>query len=343
MSNPNQLLEARITKAKEDIKLLGLDVPERAEELTDEGYLEQLKAFYKENKSAPKKTKQEAEKADALAGQPDGTTHFTAEQVEQMLSKMQSSFEERLKKEREERQKDNEKLDKVLQQLQMSNPSTEKGNLMQDPQFLAAMDQIIHGRERKDGLIDSRYVNEADRIKPTTFWATKKFGKLSFRIEGGVRIAPPNGSDGVKFFYNFRNVDPQTLRITTRGYFVTESRLMAEWLRKHEKFGVEIFENIEEADKQNSNSDWADARDRYLQILNQQTDDRIINTALQLGVRFNQKTSITEIKRLVAERQANKEFQEQASARNEFMQRKSADALLFEKVTGGKAVAAPTT
>ena len=340
MSNPEQLLEARITKAKEDIKLLGLDVPEQAEDQSKEDYLSVLKAFHKDNKNAPKKTKEEQP---PIGANEVGTTRFTAEVVEQMLQKQAAQFEERLKKEREERDKENQKLDKVLRQLQASSPSSEKGNLMQDPAFLAAMDQIIHGRERKDGLIDSRYVNEADRIKPVTFWATKKFGKLTFRIEGGVRISPPNGSEGVKFHYNFRNVDPQTLRITTRGYFVTESRLMAEWLRKHEKFGVEIFENIEDADQQNANSDWADARDRALQILNQQTDDRIINVALQLGVKFNQKTSIPDIKRLVAEKQANKAFQEQAAARAEFMQRQNADALLFEKVTGGRAVTAPTS
>jgi hypothetical protein len=247
-----------------------------------------------------------------------------------------------LQDEREQRQKDNKVLDDIAaklgaQSLVQTGAGTE--SILQNPEFIAAMDRIIHGkRNESTGLISERYVNPSDRIAPVTFFATKKFGMLRFRVEGGVRIEPPNGSEGVKFTYNFRNIDPQTLRITTRGHFTTESKSMYEWIKKHEKYGVEIFENPNEADKMSANSDWADARDRHMTILRQRTDDHTISAALQLGIKFNGDTHILELQRLVAERLANKEFEQRTSERAEFLKERQADALLMDRVAGVKAM-----
>jgi hypothetical protein len=73
-------------------------------------------------------------------------------------------------------------------------------------------------------------------------------------------------------------------------------------------------------------------------ILRQRTDDHTISAALQLGIKFNGDTHILELQRLVAERLANKEFEQRTSERAEFLKERQADALLMDRVAGVKAM-----
>ena len=50
---------------------------------------------------------------------------------------------------------------------------------------------------------------------------------------------------------------------------------MAEWIRRSNKFGVEIFESTTEMAKLSDRSEWADIRDRYLTMLNMKLDAEV--------------------------------------------------------------------
>ena len=181
-------------------------------------------------------------------------------------------------------------------------------SILQDPAFLAAMRAITEKPVNDKGLLQMAYINDEDRLpEPVTFFTNKYNQRLHHVIIGGQPIANPLHLDVVRFNNRFRFKDERTGKLETRGDYTTESRSMAEWIRRSNKFGVEIFETTAEMAKLSDRSEWADIRDRYLTMLNGKLDAEVDAYATNYNIPRGSGHDYHLIRKAVAERMADEE------------------------------------
>ena len=230
--------------------------------------------------------------------------------------------------------------DKEIERLRLEVTSAASGklgekSLLQDPAVLAALRHIMEKPTTEKGLLRMHYINDEDRIEPVTFFTNKYNQRLHQVIIGGQSIANPLNLDVVRFHNRFRFLNKATGRLETRGDFTTESRAMAEWIRRSNKFGVEIFESTTEMAKLSDRSEWADIRDRYLTMLNMKLDAEVDRFADQYNISRGTGENYTTIRKLVAEKMADAEVNHNRDGLNKREDLNRSSSIIIKEHLGG--------
>jgi len=230
--------------------------------------------------------------------------------------------------------------DKEIERLRLEVTTAASGkvsekSLLQDPAILAALRHIMDKPTNDKGLLRMSYINDDDRIEPVTFFTNKYNQRLHQVIIGGQPIANPLNLDVVRFHNRFRFLSKATGRLETRGDFTTESRAMAEWIRRSNKFGVEIFESTTEMAELSDRSEWADIRDRYLTMLNSKLDAEVDRFADQYSVSRGTGENYTVIRKLVAEKMADAEVNNNRDSLNRRDDLNRSSSIIMKEHLGG--------
>lgn len=281
-----------IKEMKDEMKAMGKTIPDTSN-MNIEKAREVIEAAYKSAMSAPPA---DPEPEDGHEVEDS----IKASEVMKMMAEM-----------RAEMQKRDQTIDDLKKQVEAkaaaASPAT-GASLLLDPAVRLALRSIQEQPTNEKGLMRMQYVNDDDRLPaPVTFYTNKRNQKLFHVMIHGQPVANPLNLDVVRFrnLFWFRN--PRTGRIDTRGEFVTESKSMAEWIRKSNKYGVEIFETVEEVVSMSENSEWADIRDRHLTALNNKSDSDIDRMAHQYGIAIGRGVDYYQIRKKIAEKLADAE------------------------------------
>lgn len=226
--------------------------------------------------------------------------------------------------------------------LKAQAASPEKSTF-QDPAFIKAMRAINERHVNDKGLVRMDYVNEEDRLEtPIVFYTNKRNQKLFHVTIAGQHVADPLNMGCVRFrnLFWFRN--PETGRIETRGELVVSSKALAEWIRKDGKYGVEIFESVDEVMKLSKNSEWADVRDRHLVAMRSKLDSDVDRLAHHYGIPVGRGADYAQVRKAVAEKLADEEIAQGShmrSERDKEMQR--SNAIIQQRLGNGIPILQP--
>jgi len=106
---------------------------------------------------------------------------------------------------------------------------------------------------------------------------------------------------------------------------------MADWIRKSNKYGVEIFESVEEVAELSDNSVWADLRDRHLSVLKLRRDDEIDRLAHKYEIPIGKGADYQKIRKAVAEKLANEDNVKMQAGRLQAIKEQEASAILIKQ------------
>lgn len=278
-----------IKELKAELEALGAPTPD-----TDKMTVDQVKEAYA-------KAIEEAKPSDP----GDGIEAKDAAAVKEMMKLMADM--------RKEMSKRDAVIDEMRKKLDASVASGSSGshssNMLFDPGVQLALKHIGQKQTSDKGLLRMEYANDDDRLdEPIVFYTNKRNQRLHQVFIAGQPIAPPLNMDVVRFrpLFWFRN--PKTNRVDTRGELVVHSKQLAEWIRKSNKYGVEIFESIEEVMHLSENSAWADVRDRILSGLNMKSDSDIDRLANRYGVNIGRGADYSQVRKLIAEKMTNEQM-----------------------------------
>lgn len=311
---------AEINDLKKSIQAAGKKVP-NIEDMKLDDAIELLKGVLEEGTTKPQNPGVELKKEPT---QPDMTA---------ILASIQDLRRELTKKDEQI-----ELLAKaVTERAVNAHPNA---SIIHDPGFQAILRQMANKDVNDKGLVRMEYANEDDRCKPVTFITTKLNQKLYHITIGGQHMAPPLNYPFVRFENLFWFKNQETGRVTYRGEFTTESIMMCDWIRKSHKFGVEIYDSMEEAAQLSQNSEWADLRDNHLAILRLSDDDAVSKRAYAFNLPFGKGTDMNKLRKQIAEKMADDDMAKAQEAKREFLKQRSADSILIKEHLGMSAAAA---
>jgi len=197
-----------------------------------------------------------------------------------------------------------EEYDKKLSELSGGGNFGASGSRYNED-FIKMMREINRPDHSKDGIIPMEFANAEDKCDPVTFFGTKSKIKIGVIEVGGQRLSPPNNNEWVVFQNDFWFRDPFTGKLHVRCHYTTQSKAMAEYLRKSNKYRVEIFEDTNEASAVSENSYWADIRDQHLQAIKGRPEHLVVQQAMALGISIGSATDHFAICKLLAEKEAD--------------------------------------
>ncbi len=213
-----------------------------------------------------------------------------------------------IKELQEQSKKDREEYNKKLAELSSASGFGASGSRYNED-FIKMMREINRPDHSKDGIIPMEFANAEDKLdEPVTFFGTKSRIKIGVIEVGGQRLSPPNNNDWVVFQNDFWFRDQFTGKLHVRCHYTTQSKAMAEYLRKSNKYRVEIFEDTNEASAVSENSYWADIRDQRLQVIKGRPEHTVVQQAMARGININSATDHFSICKLLAEKEADEQI-----------------------------------
>ncbi len=167
------------------------------------------------------------------------------------------------------------------------------------------MREINRPDRNEGGTIPMEFANDEDKCEPVTFFGTKSNIKIGIIEVGGQQLSPPNNHKWVVFKNDFWFRDPFTNKLHVRCHYTSASKLMIEYIRKSNKYRVEIFEDTNEASAMSENSYWADVRDQHLQAIKGRPEHVVVQQAMARGINVGSATDHFSICKLLAEKEAD--------------------------------------
>lgn len=174
--------------------------------------------------------------------------------------------------------------------------------------FIRMMREINRPERNEGGTIPMEFANDDDKCDPVTFFSTKANVKIGVIEVGGQQLSPPNNHKWVIFQNDFWFRDNFTQKLHVRGHYTTSSKLMIEYIRKSNKYRVEIFEDTNEASAMSENSYWADIRDQRLQAIKGRPEHVVVQQAISRGINIGAATEHFHICKLLAEKEADEQI-----------------------------------
>ncbi len=322
---PPELKSETINRLKAEIKAKGKEVPSLEDlKLDDQIALLQDVLTEADDKAASKGAE--------LKDEPSGED---IKAVMQMVKDMREE-QARMKRDGEAKDKQIELLAKAVQEKAIASSPT--GSVVNDPQFRELMRNLMNKDTNERGLVRLQYVDESDRCAPVTFFTNKLHQKIWHVDIGGQHVAPPLNEPFIRFHNLFHFKDQHTGRVITRGEYTTESTTMVEYLRKSNKYGVEIFETAEEVAQLSDNSTWADLRDKHLAILKLKLDSDVDKLAYKYKIPIGKGADYMVIRKKVAEELANEDQVRMEAGRQQQAKEREASELLIKQFASGAPV-----
>lgn len=285
-----------IKELRSEVEALGIPMP-ATDKMTVEDVKSTLAAAIEAAKATASKAAGDGEHSPVEAKDADAVKDMM-----QMMSEM-----------RKEMAKRDAAIDDMRKRLDakiaVAAPESSSANLLMDPSIRLALKAIGEKSTNEKGLLRMEYANEDDKLKePIVFYTNKRNQRLHQVFIAGQPVAPPLNMDVVRFrpLFWFRN--PKTNKVDTRGELVVQSKQLAEWIRKSNKYGIEIFESIEEVMQLSDNSTWADARDRILSGLRLKSDSDIDRMASQYSIPIGRGADYFQIRKAIAEKMTDEQM-----------------------------------
>lgn len=276
-------------KAKDALKKAGVPLPDGFNDLTYAEQAERGKELLEEHSK-----KGESPKADASMPELPSMSN---EQFEAVLGAIKE-----LKGELRKKDADIAALNKRIEERGSGVTGSQY-----DPNYIRMMKDIARG-EFKDGMVPMEYANDEDRLdEPVTFFGRKSNIKIWVIQSSGKNISPPNGYDCVRFTNHFWYPNHETGKPNVLCSFTTSSKIMSEYVRLDPRFGVEFFDDIEEASALSERSRWADFREQRILALRSKPQHEVQAMAPSLGIRTGSATDYPNLLKLIAEKLADQD------------------------------------
>ncbi len=273
-----------ITRLKEKLKAAGKSIPPNLASMSEDDQIITMEIIIGDEGDDPK-TNGGTEFKDI--GQPE---------VKALLGAIKD-----LQKQREQ---DKAEFEKRLSALSGGGGFGAPGSQFNED-FIRMMREINRPERNKGGTIPMEFANDEDKCEPVTFFGTKSNIKIGIIEVGGQQLSPPNNHEWVVFKNDFWFRDPFTGKLHVRCHYTTSSKLMIEYIRKSNKYRVEIFEDTNEASAVSENSYWADVRDQHLQVIKGRPEHIVVQQAIARGINIGSATDHFSICKLLAEKEAD--------------------------------------
>lgn len=278
-----------IARLKQKLKAAGAPIPANLSEMSEDDQIITMELIVGDEGEEQEKVKGGTEFKDI------GST-----EVKAMM--------EAIRELQKQREKDKEEYSRKLAELTSGGNFGASGSRYNED-FIKMMREINRPDHSKDGIIPMEFANTDDKLdEPVTFFGTKSRIKIGVIEVGGQRLSPPNNHEWVVFQNDFWFRDNFTGKLHVRCHYTTQSKAMAEYLRKSNKYRVEIFEDTAEASAVSENSYWADIRDQHLQAIKGRPEHLVVQQAMAKGISIGSATDHFAICKLLAEKEADEQI-----------------------------------
>lgn len=168
----------------------------------------------------------------------------------------------------------------------LKTPSVNAGSdaaVMAEAIAKAVKEQLRPEKDDK-GFVDPSYIDPNDRLeKPEIFFSWRHWNLISFSMKHGVAERPPMGP--VEFIVDsgrwVRSGDESVAHYVCKAE--VRSRKQAEWLRKHEWFGIRFFDSVRNLNSSHG-EDWARVAQKWATALAAKKPNELLMLAANNGI-----------------------------------------------------------
>lgn len=232
-----------------------------------------------------------------------------------------------------EMEKRDKERDKVLAAIAANSQKEAAHQNMEvgSAQFLAAIDRLVNKSTTESGMLRDTYVDPEDLLTPSVkLFTNKRNWVIEHREEAGVLIPLPDGIRGpLKWETVSQDIEKDTMRMTYRGVMLVRSKRLLVWLKKHENWGVTMFEDERIASRMDNNMEWNTFYNGFRNFVSSREESWIILEAKNLGFQTDSSITGEKYRDMVAGKMADNAVAEQNKKRDlATLQGSGADSLL---------------
>lgn len=298
-----------IKELESEIIALGVTPPELPDNMPEEGRRIALQRFLEKTKAV---------KAEGPKPPPEAIDLGVVDDQAAASAKILAE----LAREREQLARERDEFRREMAELREGFKAAPAGTVLTAEMLERILLKQQDGKT-SNGLIRAEYIPEGDRLEaPIEFFSTYQNDYLSFLQIGGVLTPPPNNKKWLTFTNKFRWTvkTSQGPKVRSISVYQCKSRSEAEFIRKHPKFGISIFEESTRAIESGAMGEWGRMFESNLSLLGSVQDHQLPAMAMQYGVPVSQNAHPDSYRRAIAEAQTD---QQVAEIRNAAMEERA--------------------